>query len=420
MIKRILYPAFVLLFVFLLAFFGANQFSSILADDYSHLPNLEKLDSDSQVFVREDGEWRLVRYADLGRHTEFFFQGTLISVASGAFVAKPEITMYDVENAIKIFSESSWTAPNYDDVVYVVKSQHQWQEKQHYKLEDVKPGGDLIYQGVYYKYSYSEDDPEYVELVPTGTTVSEISKLLRSTHVDDMINLTVEFECGARGSVVGSDNHPFFVKDHSKYIPMGDLAPGMQLQSTDGSTAKVVSLEKLLGTYKTYNFAVDPNSNYFVSTDAEGTPGLLVHNSRNCREDVPDPKRKINGETIKNSRYAGQTVETAGGPVTFDAHGFPDFTPYSKATIRVGPGLTGKNPHDSNLAMKKAGMTSFDKENYVWHHHQDGLTMMLVPKNVHSTRQGGVAHTGGNAVIRHNKENPYDQIFYDSPTEIYP
>ena len=51
--------------------------------------------------------------------------------------------------------------------------------------------------------------------------------------------------------------------------------------------------------------------------------------------------------------------------------------------------------------------------------HQDGKTMMSVPKNVHSVRNGGVHHTGGRAVITHNKNNPLNQLNYPSPEERF-
>ena len=42
---------------------------------------------------------------------------------------------------------------------------------------------------------------------------------------------------------------------------------------------------------------------------------------------------------------------------------------------------------------------------------------MLVPKSVHNTAKGGVAHTGGRAVKKHNDSNPNDQLNYESPKE---
>ncbi|OEE51392.1 hypothetical protein A1OS_22750, partial [Enterovibrio norvegicus] len=131
-----------------------------------------------------------------------------------------------------------------------------------------------------------------------------------------------------------------------------------------------------------------------------------------------NPSKKIGGHKIINSDLAGTTVKTKGGDVRFDSDGFPDFTPYSQKTVRV-EGLTGDMANDVPLAMERAGITTYDKTKYVWHHHQDAKSMMLVPKNVHSVRNGGVAHTGGRAVINHNLANPNNILNYASPEELF-
>ena len=41
--------------------------------------------------------------------------------------------------------------------------------------------------------------------------------------------------------------------------------------------------------------------------------------------------------------------------------------------------------------------------------------MMLVPQNVHTPGKGGVSHTGGAAIIKHNKNNPNNQLSFPSP-----
>lgn len=111
-------------------------------------------------------------------------------------------------------------------------------------------------------------------------------------------------------------------------------------------------------------------------------------------------------------------MKTKGGNVRFDSDGFPEVTPYSQKTVRV-EGLTGNMANDVPLAMERAGITTYDKSKYVWHHHQDAKTMMLVPKNVHSVRNGGVARTGGRAVIQHNLNNPNNLLNYLSPEELF-
>ena len=124
---------------------------------------------------------------------------------------------------------------------------------------------------------------------------------------------------------------------------------------------------------------------------------------------------KVNNRAIINSGLAGKTVNTKGGPVTFDKDGFPDFTPYSIKTVRVD-GLTGDMAKDVPKTLEAAGLKAADVDSsYVWHHHQDGKSMMLIPHDVHTVRYGGIGHTGGRAIIKHNINNPNNQLVYPSP-----
>jgi hypothetical protein len=80
--------------------------------------------------------------------------------------------------------------------------------------------------------------------------------------------------------------------------------------------------------------------------------------------------------------------------IWFNHHGFPDFSPVADLIIEV-KGLTGDTAIDVRLANEEAGFTR-TPDDYTWHHVEDGLTMMLVPKGIHSK----VGHTGGAAILR--------------------
>ena len=131
-----------------------------------------------------------------------------------------------------------------------------------------------------------------------------------------------------------------------------------------------------------------------------------------------NPFKELRGRKIINSDLAGKAIQTKGGVVFVDYDGFPDFTPYAEKIVRLD-GLNGKMDHDVALAMKKLNLNEYDQKNMVWHHHQDGKTLMLVPRNVHSTVNGGLHHSGGRNVLRHNAENPLNQINYPSPEEKF-
>ena len=99
----------------------------------------------------------------------------------------------------------------------------------------------------------------------------------------------------------------------------------------------------------------------------------------------------IGGRLPINSKYAGQ-VHPSG--VRFTNQGFPNFKPYAQAQVKL-KGLTGIYATDAQLANQAMGYPG-TPQGYVWHHVEDGVTMQLIPRSVHSS----VPHTGGGAVIR--------------------
>jgi hypothetical protein len=100
----------------------------------------------------------------------------------------------------------------------------------------------------------------------------------------------------------------------------------------------------------------------------------------------------IGGRKPINGKYAGG-VHPSG--VKFTAQGFPDFSPYSIAEVKL-KGLTGRYETDSAMANKAMGLPGAPN-GYVWHHLQDGETMQLIPTKIHNA----VKHTGGAAIVRH-------------------
>jgi hypothetical protein len=97
----------------------------------------------------------------------------------------------------------------------------------------------------------------------------------------------------------------------------------------------------------------------------------------------------IGGSPPRNSRYAGGTHPSG---VRFNKQGFPDFTPYATKTVKLAR-LTGTEA-DTRMANKVAGLSK-TPNGYLWHHFEDGHTMQLVPRDIHTA----TGHTGGAAVI---------------------
>jgi A nuclease of the HNH/ENDO VII superfamily with conserved WHH len=133
----------------------------------------------------------------------------------------------------------------------------------------------------------------------------------------------------------------------------------------------------------------------------------------------------VNGQKIKNVDRAGTFAQTESGLKVFiKENGFPDFTPFSKKNVKI-EGLTGKSSIDFVKANKAAGFgNTYDAhcvfnngefKDYTWHHHEDCVTMQLVPKFLNNSPSKGLSHTGGAAVIRHNQTLGNTQLIYPSP-----
>jgi hypothetical protein len=97
--------------------------------------------------------------------------------------------------------------------------------------------------------------------------------------------------------------------------------------------------------------------------------------------------------TLRNQHLAGKNHPVTGIP--FDAQGYPDFSSVATKTVKIEQ--TGTRGGDFRAANRLAGFERTPR-GYTWHHHQDGVTMQLVPRDIH--QQTG--HTGG------FKEGPYD------------
>jgi len=69
----------------------------------------------------------------------------------------------------------------------------------------------------------------------------------------------------------------------------------------------------------------------------------------------------------------------------------------TRARIRLD-GLTGIYDTDASVANRALGLRQ-TPPGRVWHHVEDGTTMILIPRDLHAA----IRHTGGSAVIRHGR-----------------
>lgn len=108
-----------------------------------------------------------------------------------------------------------------------------------------------------------------------------------------------------------------------------------------------------------------------------------------------------NGTWVYTNKH-GQTVRYPDG--------YPDFTPYMHPTVKpveIEISKPTNRPADYKKANIEAGLNkdsdppvpSLNRppSGYIWHHHQDGKTMILVEKDIHRefTHAGGVSNVNG-------------------------
>jgi len=116
--------------------------------------------------------------------------------------------------------------------------------------------------------------------------------------------------------------------------------------------------------------------------------------SRKPRAPTTKNKNIDHSKTTKNADGSTTYYDKQGRPVTYSEAGYPDFSPYSEADVKVA-GLKGTIPPDDMLANRAVDLES-TPGGYTWHHVEDGTTMQLVPTDIHST----FPHTGGASKIR--------------------
>lgn len=113
---------------------------------------------------------------------------------------------------------------------------------------------------------------------------------------------------------------------------------------------------------------------------------------------IVERKLKLGGEVAESvydrvTKRARRNGHLAGGKhpktgIPFDKKGHPDFSSVSKKDVEIE--FTGSRRKDVKAA-NEAGGYKKTPEGHVWHHHQDGTTMQLVPRDIH-TKTG---HDGG-------------------------
>jgi hypothetical protein len=86
--------------------------------------------------------------------------------------------------------------------------------------------------------------------------------------------------------------------------------------------------------------------------------------------------------------------------ISFGDKLYPDFSPFAVLSVEIEMG--GDRFANFREANRVSGIGKTPK-GYVWHEAEDGMTMQLIPKAIHSPENGGPSHRGGIANIKAKK-----------------
>lgn len=116
----------------------------------------------------------------------------------------------------------------------------------------------------------------------TGNGPVDLRRVIQTfvTHPEELWSLDYDIDNDGQSdeTIRGTAEHPFWVDQTNRFLPLAQLTAGMELYLANGQSAKVLRVEKTRGppsgSNTTYNFEVEEFHTYFV-----GKNGVWVHNS---------------------------------------------------------------------------------------------------------------------------------------------
>lgn len=242
-------------------------------------------------------------------------------------------------------------------------------------IKDIEVG-DLVY-------SYDELTGSCCYQEVTQTTVSSTQTL-----VNINVNNTI---------ISSTNNHPYLTLEGWKKA--SELSVGDRLYTCEGCSAEInyIEINNYSNDVYVYNLCIDNSHTFMIGED-----GIIVHNRCN-------PNSKFAGTTRYFEEGSDLAKKYPDG-VYIKPNGYPDFSPYAKdgiivsfenpsnAGVQAGRCLRGDCYYDFKLANSKAfgiDSVSATPKGYTWHHCEDGVTMQLIPTDLHRA----IGHDGGEKVI---------------------
>ncbi|HEU4409119.1 MAG TPA: polymorphic toxin-type HINT domain-containing protein [Polyangiaceae bacterium] len=239
------------------------------------------------LFDPRDGGWREGPAREAPKGGELVHAGRLLRVsrALGAAQWVREVDVAKLGDADATYDPAApRREPEADDVVRVLG-----EAGRHTALGRVEPGERVAFQGRVYETRAGPGGG--LEVRDSGLRVNRVTRTYRR-HGPTLVDLTVRYGDGREGVLTGTPEHPFYVPARGGYVPMGELAPGVALQTTDGAEATVAARSERPADVEVHNLEVEHAHNYFVSPPGSGGPGVLVHNATYGSGGGPKPNAK--------------------------------------------------------------------------------------------------------------------------------
>lgn len=125
---------------------------------------------------------------------------------------------------------------------------------------------------------------------------------------------------------------------------------------------------------------------------------------RDARASLKGPQYRNTPTDGPNGNWVGERGDSVwqpsnGGPPVTYRNGFPDYSPHSQGNVDIA--MRGNETTDFTSATRGMREQLNDPnwrlpDNMTWHHHENGTTMQLIPKDIHATGGGAsTPHMGG-------------------------
>jgi len=162
--------------------------------------------------------------------------------------------------------------------------------------------------------------------VETGQIQAERVSQLWLNRDSDLTDVTIKDLAGS--SVLNTTQHHLFwdITDHS-WVEADNLAIGDQLKSAEGMVSTVEKIRVLPGSAPMWDLTVNNDHDFFVSSGADGSVGVLVHNcpgesswptptQSNCEQCAQDIQNQIGGNIVRVTPSEGSVLgPSANNPV---------------------------------------------------------------------------------------------------------